>query len=918
MRIEHWLYTIPLRLRSLFRGRRVDAELDEELRDHIERLTSANTARGLTPDDARDAARRTMRGIEARKDECRDARRIGLIDDAVRDLRYAVRLIGRGPGFTTVAVLSLAVGIGANAAIFSAVDSLVLQTLPVRDPQQLVNFRNDYPPPSNPNYLHQYWAFERYRERADVFSGVSAIALLDRFGVRVTASTDAVDEGHARVALVSGNYFAMLGVSAALGRTLIDDDDRRPGDHPVVVISHDYWTRRLARAPDVLTRRVTIQGTTFSIVGVGASGFSGDWIGRPVDIWAPMAMASQVVVERPGTITNRADRTPWTRLVGRLRPGISPAQAQAAAQSALQGLLSEWKDEERQRVILEPAARGYSPARTTQAQALAVLAVIAGLVFLVASANVASLLLARSAARQRETAVRLAIGATRGRLLRQLLTESLLLSAMGGALGLLFAAWGTNVLAAQVATGPVTLDPRAASALSFDLQLSRLALVFTAGLSLVTGMLFGLAPAWRGANASIAPALTMRTAGTGEVRAARLGIGGTLVVAQIALSLVVTIGAGLLARSLRNLESQELGFERDHILLVWTQPGVTGRQPAELRAFWHHVQQRIEALTGVASASAMNGGVLNGVDLISVPTPLRVQGGAPQTRALPGGRSFVTPGFFKTMGIPLIAGRDFTERDTETAPRVAIINESMARHYFGDQHPVGRRVGFGWDEGTPTEIVGVVKDFTIGTPRQNAKKMELPFLSYRDRESGRRIAVMCVAVRASGDPRALATEVRKELRDIDPTLPVLKIDTVGEQLDDVLAQDRLLAALAGVFGLVAVLLACLGLYGLIAYTVARRTNEIGIRLTLGATREQVIVAVVGNSLRLVGAGVVIGLPMSLAAARVIAARLFGVGTADPLTIAGAAVVMMIVAVTAAFVPAWRASRIDPMSALRCE
>ena len=845
-----------------------------------------------------------------------------VVYELVQDLRYALRMMRRSAGFTAVAVISLALGIGATTAMFSVVDALVLTKLPALRPRELVMFR-EHLPPYRSRTDFPYGELLRFRDETPMFSSVAAVNLIDR-------STD--DGARVRVALVSGNYFTTFGVRAAAGRTLIPDDDRVPGGHAVAVISEGYRARRFARAADVLDRTLTINTTRFVIVGVAADGFAGDWVGRPVDIWVPTMMQAQVMVEVQGALTRKNDY--WLRLVARLQPGVSIQQAESALQPVYQRVMKEWmgpdasatalQDLARQSLELEPIAHGYSPQRETFGSPLAILTAVIGLVLLVTCANVASLLLARSADRQREVAVRLALGAGRARLIRQMLTESILLASLGGALGVMLAVWGTRSLAAIIATGPVQMFFASSSWISFDVRLNAAALGFAAAICLLTGTMCGLAPAVRGIAIdrparSLVPALAARGAAA-DGAAGRFSLGKTLVVAQVALSLVVLIVAALFVRTLANLQSYDLGFDREHVLLVWTQPSATGRRPDAFKVLWQAAAERLAALPGVVSASASNGSILNG----DIPTaarlsdPMRVAGVPPKPTTIGGYRTFVMPRFFETIGVPLVAGREFTDRDTETAPPVVIINETLARHYFGRENPVGRFVGFNWQKGTPTEIVGVVRDFERGTPRAAGRQQMLTYFPYRDVEAPTRLVVMCAVVRTAGDPRALAGRVREALHGVDPALPILKIDTVDEQLADVLAPDRLIAGLAAFFGAVAVLLSCLGLYGLVAHMTARRTSEIGIRMALGASGREIRSMIVAEGLGLVAVGVVIGVPLTLAAPRLASARLFGVSAADPLTLVIATVLMIAVSAVAGFVPAARASRVDPMRALRCE
>jgi macrolide transport system ATP-binding/permease protein len=919
MRLKHWLYTVPLRLRSLFRRRQVEQELDEELRYHLERQIEEQISKGMTEEEARYAALRAIGGIERRKDECRDMRHVRWIEDLMQDVGYSQRMLRKNPGFTAVAVLTLALGIGANTAIFSVIDALMLKRLSVRNPEQLfmfeghsVNYHANGVAVPGIGYDFPHPTFEKFRTLTNFFSDVSGIYEVDRFNVTVDGPDGAMDRGQVVVGMASGNYFSNLGVQAARGRTFTPDDDRTPGSHPVAVISYVYWERRFAQAANVVGRTLTLNGTKYDIIGVTAKGFSGEWVGKPVDFWVPFMMASQVMPEVPGGPA----RFP-ARVIGRLKPGVKREQAQAAAQLLRQQILMEafpnpsparLKNIASHRIELVPAATGYSPQRRSFGQPLAILMIVVGLLLLIACANVANLLLARAAARQREMAVRLALGAGRGRVIRQLLTESALLAGLGGALGLLFAWWGTNALAAFMQSGPVT-GPVVSTNLRLDLHPDARVFAFTAALCLTTAILFGLVPAFRSSRVSLTPALMGRGAGSDNA-CRRFGLGQALVITQVALSLILLIGAGLFARTLSNLKAQDLGFDRDHTLLIWLAPGQTGRPVQALADLCRIVQERLSTIPGARSASVSIGGILDGREGGGPSEVITIQGQAPKPGLL---LRYVqiSPRFFDTMGIPLLLGRDFSERDSETAPRVAIINETMARFFFGDQNPIGKRLGGLGPEGE-AEIVGVVKDTKPGTPRDN------PGVIYRPYPQLQRIlrVTWSVALRTTGDPSALAAGIRQEIRNIDPNLPVLRINTIKQQLNDVLFQERIVASLSGLFGLLAVALAGLGLYGVVSYTVARRTNEIGIRLALGATPADALRMILKETVALALAGVAIGVPVTLTATRLISSRLFGVGAADPLTIAAAAAALLAVASMAALLPARRAARVDPMVALR--
>jgi len=841
-----------------------------------------------------------------------------MFEDAMHDVRYALRMLRRSPAMTAAVVLSLALGIGANTAIFSVIDVLMLHALPVKEPDRLVLVG------TSENFT-QYSLFETFRERAETIADLTAIVHTDRYNVPIGASgggAAALDSGPVRVALVSGNYFSMLGVDASVGRVLAGADDEASSAHRVAVISDAYWDRRFARAPDVVGRTLTITGQIYEVVGVAPNGFTGEWVGRPADVWIPVIWQPLVMAELPvGGLRNAT-----VTILGRLKRAITIEQARAALQIAYTQQLRDEAGSNlppvrlqalmQSRVEVESGARGFSPQRRSFGQSLTILMIAVGLVLLVACANIANLLLARSASRQRELTVRRAVGASRGRLVRQLLTESVVLSVIGGVAGLIFAQWATATLAAFVRLGPVT---NAAPAYSMDLDVHPNAtiLAFTAALCAVTGVLAGLAPAFRGSQAPLSPALTGRGPYAGAF-GGRFAIGKLLVVSQVALSIVLLIGAALFARTLRNLTTQDLGFDREHVLLVWTLPGQTDSRGAAAADFWHRVQERLSSISGVVSVGASNQGILNGSEVINLTGPsLRIDGEPPLPSGLPGFRSFITPGFFKTLGTPLVAGRDFAERDTAAAPRGVIISEAMARHYFGSRPAVGHRIWFSEDTAAPTEIIGVVKDFAGGSPRET-RRSGPTYFSYRDKEAARRLRSMTIAVRTAGDPLALAARIRQELRDVELQLPVLRIDTIEEQLNDVLVQERLIALLSSFFGLLALLLACVGLYGVVSYAVTRRTAEIGVRLALGATRGRMLRTILQESLTLVAVGVAIGLPIALALTRLLGARLFGVSPADPPTIAAAVAVMVLVAALASVFPARRAARVDPMVALRCD
>jgi predicted permease len=887
------------RFRSLFRRSHAEAEMQSEVEIHLAQLTKEHIAAGLNEVEARRAARIAFGSVEGIKEECRDMRRVRWIQDVGQDLTYAARLFTKSPAFTLTAVLSLALAIGSNTATFAVIDSLLLRKLPVRDPEQLVLFEG---------YGIDYPLLERLRGLTSAFDGIAAVVMTDRFGVTSAATDTASDMERVAIHLVTGNYLPLMGTQAAIGRSLTPDDDRGAGGPPVVVISDAYWTRKLARAPDVLGRQLRISGTSFTIVGVAQRGFAGDRTGRPADLWIPAAMEPRIM---PGCTALRCGAE--VRVIGRLKPGVPLQQAEAAAQTVVDQFGKETYHLSvlsGPRLQLQSAARGYAQSLAPLAESLVILMIAVSFILMIACANIANLLLSRCAARRREMAVRLAIGAGMGRITRQLLTESVLLALMGAALGWLFAMWGVRVLAAALASGPAMMM-MTASRVTLEAHMDGRVFAFTVALCLLTGVLFGLAPALLSSQVSLSSNLGGRGAGANSSTRG-LKLLDVMVLSQVILSFVVLTGTGLFARTLRNLQQENLGVDREHLLLAWTVPVQTGRQGAQLADFWHTVQTRLSGLPGILSASASNNGVLGGGDGGGPSESMRIRGQMPKPGTLVA-VTIAAPRFFQAAGIPLIAGREFTEQDNETGPRVAIVNETAAHFYFGNDSPIGQYFAKGNDAGYPWEIVGVVKDAKHGTPRGKRAQFYFPY-----RQDLSRIQYMCVMLRTAGPPASVAAEVRRELRNIDPTLPVIGVDTVEEQLDDVLVQERVTTVLCGAFSAMSLLLACLGLYGVVAHRVVQRTNEIGIRMALGASPTGVLGLVLTRSLSLAIAGVVIGVPLAIAAARAAASRLFGVSAGDPLTIGGVGLLLISVAALAAYLPARRASRIDPLVALRQE
>jgi predicted permease len=861
-----------------------------------------------------------------------------------RDLQYALRGLVRSPLFTSVALVSIALGIGANTAIFTLVDEVLLRRLPVKHPEQLVLFngpRNHYGNNSGGNML----SFPMYEDFRDDFVDRGPAPALPRVSLAVTNSarpTPIFAGVFARRAiamnvgvggqtervpgeLVSGTYFQVLGVGAAVGRVITPDDDRERGGSPVAVLSYDYWRTRFGADPRIVGQPITINSQTLTIIGVSQAGFDGVDIGFVPSVRVPVLMKAQMTPNWDD-VDNRRSR--WANVFGRLKPGVTIEQAKATLQPYFHGILeqevllapfsktSAYTREQflKGQVDLLPAAQGRSPIRQQLSQPLWLLLGIVGGVLLIACANVASLLIARATSRQKEIAVRLALGASRGRIVGQLLVESVVLAGLGGLLGLVIASWTTRFLLGFL---PTSDTPHVISG-SIDWRV----LVFNFALSLLTGLVFGLVPALRSTKPNLAPTLKDQVGavvgGSGGVRL-RKG----LVVAQVTVSVLLLISAGLFIRSLRNLRLLDLGLKTDNLIAFNVSPTLSGYAPLRAKQFDKELLERVSALPGVTGMAFAQIGLLEGNEWDS---SMSVEG----YEAKPGENmnpfcNAVSPGYFKTMGIPLVTGRDFDDRDVryevgdpkaELPPyKVAIVNESYAKHYFGDRNPVGRHIGFGTNPGTktPIEIIGIVKDAKYTGVRDEIPRQVFFAFMENDFAGG---AVMYV--RTTNQPDPAFGSIRQVVRQLDANIPIYNLRTLDHQIDQSLLNDRLIATLSTAFGVLATLLAVIGLYGVMAYTVARRTREIGVRMALGAVQGDVVWLVMREVLTLVGSGLALGLAAAWGLSRVVSSQLYGVAATDPLTIASAAGVLAVVALLAGYVPARRATRVNPVLALRYE
>ena len=826
------------------------------------------------------------------------------------DLRFSFRAIRRSPLFAAVAILSLALGIGANTAIFSLMDQLMLRKLPIKNPDQLVMLyqQGAHNGSNMGGRMHSYPIYQDYQQRAAPLSEV-----LCRRLVSASVSVDN-QTGRVNLEMVSGNFFTMLGVQAAVGRVFnSQDDDRVFMGHPVAVLSYDYWGTRFARDPDVVGKKILVNNYPMTIVGVSAPGFAGIDPAESPQIRVPILMEPAMMPEwswfSPGD-----RRTRWVQVFARLKPGYTVE----SARSPLQGLFhqvrqyemtlpaaKDWSAYSREQFMrgtmhIEKAATGYSELRNTFSTALIVLMCMVGLVLLIACANVANLLIARAFARQKEIAVRLSLGASRGQLIRQLLVESMVLSFAGGVAGVLLAVTMTKGLLALVPTkdNPLLIHAQP------DLRI----LSFTLGLTFLTGLVFGLVPAMRASRPDLWTTLKDAVgsiAGSGGSLFLRKG----LVTAQVALSFLLLFGAGLFVRSLQNLKSVDTGFrDLDNLITFQVSPALSGYDAARTVHFYDELLTQIRSLPGVKSAALSSVPMLHGWEWDSQTAVEGYQ--SKDGEDMQAYMNSISPGYFQTMGTPLLEGRDFDRRDMKDDSKVAIVNERFARHFFGNKSALGRHLGRGGRDKFETEIVGVVADSLYEGPREGVRRQV--FIPNWGNSN-----VAFYIREGLGSSSAYAT-LRNEVKKLDASMPIYELKTLGAQLDETLLTERLIALLSAGFGLLATLLAALGLYGVMAFVVARRTKELGVRMALGAQASSVIWLVMRDVLLLLVLGLAIGIPAAIGLGRLVATQLYGIKANDP-SIAGASmIVLIVVAALAGFIPARRASRIDPILALRYE
>ena len=905
------------------RGRKED-ELNEEIRFHLDEKAEHLQAEGFAGDQAKWAARRDLGNVTLLKEDTRAMWTWTLLEQFAQDVRYGLRTMAGTKLFTSMAVLSLALGIGANTAIYSFMDAIMLRALPVRHPEELVilNWRAKADPPIvhshwgdnyrdsggsevSPNY--PYPAYELLRDRNQVFSSLFGHAVAERLNLSMDGQAQLGDGQY-----VTGNFFSGLGILPAAGR-LIEKDDDRAGAPPVAVITYDYWRARFSANPAIVGKAIQINGVPFTLAGVCAPEFFGVSPNNKPSIFIPMAKIG-LTDSHPDWLGGMRNGTfYWIQLMGRLKPGVPLSQAEAQAAGLFHGFVESTITKERERsnlpaLWLQEGGSGFDSLRRDYSKPLWVLMTMVALILMIACANIANLLLARAAARRREMAVRLSLGAGRFRLARQLLTESVMMAVMGGLLGMGLATLGIRFLTLLLTNGRDNFPV----AVGIDWRV----LSFTLLIALATGVLFGLAPALQATKVDVTPALKESRASaarTGARRGLPFGLSHVLVVSQIAISLLVVAAAGLFVRSLAKLHSVNLGFNSENILLFNLDAGKAGYQKPAFKHFYSSLHERFLATPGVRSATLSDMPLVGGsssrmsISVPGIPKPAEGQRGPNTAYARVG------PSFFDTMQIPILLGRPLDERDVEGSLAAAVVNEVFAKKYFPGVNPIGRRFTLG---GVDLEIVGLAKN-----ARYNSLKQEIPpvtYMSYLQEPNNSRPHDMFFELRTGGDPLALANTVRQIVHDAAPQVPVGEITTQKRRIDATILQERTFANLCTCFGALALIMACVGLYGTMAYAVARRTGEIGIRMALGAARGRIVWMVLREVLMLAAFGLLIGFAAVWETTTYVRSFLFGMQPNDPGALSFSVAVLTACALVAGYAPAWRASRIDPVVALRDE
>ena len=907
-----WARQFLLKLQSLFRRRRSAQRLNDEIQFHLDQQIAEYLAAGMSPEEARHSAIRAFGNSTTLKEQTRDTWGWTRLEQIAQDFRYGFRSLRKSPLFTAVAVSTLALGIGANTAIFSLMDQVLLELLPVKHPEQLalvaergIRFGDSW----GDNDI-SYPMYRDFRDGNQVFSGMFC-----RYPTSVSLGYgDRTEQVAAE--LVSGSYFPVLGVTTVIGRTLTPDDDRVPGGHPVAMLSYSFWQNRFSSDPSIVGRQIVVNGYTFTVVGVSQAGFDGVELGYKSKVFIPMMMQAQMT-----PLSDRLeDRSlSWVTAFGRLKPSVDIAQAKASLQPLMHNILEvevqeptlqHYSDYDQAQFLKNsvdvlPGSRGWSGLREQMQTPLWVLAALSGAVLLLACANVANLLLARATTREREMAVRLAIGAGCRRIIRQLLVESFLLGVIGMAVGLGLAFLADRFLLAtffpadSAGDFPISSVP--------DMRV----LLFALGMMLLTVLVFGVAPAFQSSQADITSNLKDRAgsvAGGKQVALRKMLVSG-----QMALALLLLIGATLFLRTLANLESSGPGFSTEHLMAFSVNPSLNGYVNDRAKDFFRRLADDLQALPGVSSVGLSTMPLLQGYGWNNalIAEGYSADAGQEQRAVC----DMISPKLFGTLGVPIVAGRDFTVLDTRP---VAIINETLARKYFAGRNPVGLHIGMVDDRAAAPdtlnlEIIGVVKDLKYKNLRDPA-----PLQAYFPYWHDEKARFMTYYLRTRIDPQQLMEAVRERVRRLDPNIPVVDMRTVDQQIGLSLKTERLVASLSAIFGALATALAVLGLYGVMAYSVARRRREIGIRVALGALQSDVIWMVMRQVVVLSGTGLAVGGLLAFALGGLIRGQLYGLQPHDPFTFVSAGLVLAVAAGMAGLIPSWRASRVDPMVALRYE
>ncbi len=897
---------------------RADRDVDDELAFHLDMRVRRLVDAGWSPEAARAEALRQFGDVTTVRDSCvamdqqreRSMRRANFASELIQDTAFALRTLRHNLGYAAVIVVALAIGIGANTAIFTLVDALLMTTLSVKEPNSLVAIGDPrrvggMSIGSPRTDLLSYQLYRDLRRENTVFSDVVATGRSSRLDVRIDSAHQELE--HPRARFVTGNYFSVLGVPAGAGRTFGPEVDQNADAAPVATISYGYWTRRFHNDPSVVGKTVLINNVKITIVGVAAAGYTGEVVGVYNDIWLPVAI-SDVLNPNRRTLDDRS--TAWLLALGRLKPGATLAQAKQQVITVLRRSIVSHATPLDAKAFLEvkptyfvgEGAKGFSRVRSTFQAPLLTLMIGVALLLCIICANVANLMLARSIARGRELSVRQALGAGRSRLVRQLLTESMVLALLSAGAGLLFAWWGSRTLL------------HLASAGQLDIGMNVTVLAFTLGVSLAAVALFGLLPALRASRVDLASSIrsgAQSLSGSLGSRGQRAPLGKLLIALQVTLSVVLLVGATMLARSLRNTQATDIGVDRDHLVIVDVDVLARGYRGPALARLAHGLRDRISAIPGIAAVSFSENGVFSGTENnTSLEVPGFVARSVEDTLV---GYDQVGPDYFKATGTRLLEGRELTTADENKRPHIIVVNESFAKFYFPGGSAIGRSIR---SDSLTLQIVGVVGDVhQNGIKEDVLRRMYLPYVHTGDTGQP---GTLRLVVRAARDPSALVQQIRKTVLSVDPSLPIDGIDPLSGLMARSIAQERLVAQLATAFGVLALLLAAIGLYGLMTYTISRRTREIGLRIALGAQRGRVLRLVLIDAMRLVVVGLVVGVLLAYLSTGLLKAQLNGVEPGDPLSIGIAALVLLGTAILAALLPALRAARVEPTIALRSE